>query len=116
MNAIREAHVFSLRAGMIELFLRQGHTGHMHAVILGCVEGQRAPAEADVEHLLTGLEAQLAADHLQLVGLHLVNVIVPVGAVAAGVNHLVIEEEFIERVGDIVVIGDVLLVLFGIAI
>src|SRR5262247_2883746 len=72
---------------------------------------QRAPAAADVEQPLAGFQPQLAADHLQLVLLHLVDVVVPVGAVAAGVDHLAVEPERVERIGDVVVVGDILFIL-----
>ena len=101
--------IFSCRVG--DLLLRQCDGICLHAVVLGGVAGQRAPAAADVEQRLAGLQPQLAADHFQLVLLHLVDVIIPIGAVGAGVDHLLIEPERVEFVRHVVVVADVLLVL-----
>ena len=83
------------------------------AVMLRGVADQRAPAAADIEEPLARLEPELAADHLQLVGLHAVDVVRPVGGVAAAINHLAVEEERVEGVRHVVVVGDVALVLRG---
>src|SRR5215218_3459430 len=108
-----EALDLLLRVG--DLLLGQRDAVGGDAVMLGRVAGQRAPAAADVEERLAGLEAQLAADDLELVLLHPVDVVVPIRAVGAGVDHLVVEPERIEGVRDVVVIGDVLLVLARVA-
>ena len=39
------------------------------------MDQQRAPAAADVEQAVAGLEPQLAADHLELVDLRLVDIV-----------------------------------------
>ncbi len=59
---------------------------------------------------LAGLEAQLPADHVELVALGAIDVAMLLGEVAAGVDHLLVEEEPVEIVRDVVVIGDIGLV------
>ena len=76
---------------------------------------EAAPAAADVEEPFARLQAQLAADHLQLVALRLRDVVVPVGVVGAGVDHLRIEKERVEVVRQVVVELDVVLVVGGLA-
>jgi hypothetical protein len=71
---------------------------------------QRAPAAADVEQRLVGLEPQLAARDIELVALRGREIVVPVGEVAARVDHLGIEKQRVEGVGEVVVILDVVLV------
>ena len=54
------------RARDLELLAAQRDSVGAHAVMLGRVDHQRAPAAADVEKSLTGLQEQLAADVLEL--------------------------------------------------
>src|SRR6476620_5159104 len=75
------------------------------------VANERAPARSDVEEPITRLQAELPAYHVELVALGFGNILVPVRLeVGTGVDHVVIEEELIEGVGDVVVVGDVALV------
>src|SRR5580698_848035 len=73
--------------------------------------GERAPAAANIEHRLAGLEAQLAADHVEFLDLRLFEIVAPVMKISAAIDHLLVEPELIEGVGDIVMMGDVFLVL-----
>ena len=87
------------------------HAGRLDAVMLRGMADERAPAAADVEEAIARLQPQLAADHVELVVLRAGEIVVPVGLkVGAGIDHLRIEEEPVEGVRDVVVIGDVLLV------
>ena len=78
--------------------------------------GESAPAAAHVEQSLAGLEPQLAAHHVQLLDLGLVEIVVPIMEIRAGVDHLLVEPELVKGIRHVVVIGDVLLVLGGAAI
>ena len=80
------------------------------AVMLGRVDQHGAPAAADVEQRLAGLQAQLAADMVELVELRLVDPVREILEVAAAVDHALVEEEPVEVVRNIVVVGDRLLV------
>ena len=89
----------------------------LDAVMLRGMADQRAPAAADVEQAIAGLQPQLAADHVELVALRAGEIVVPVRLkVGAGIDHLRIEEEPVEGVRDVVVIGDVRLVGGGRAV
>ena len=50
----------------LHLRRRDRDAGDVHAVALGGVDGERAPAGADVEHALAALEPELLADQLVL--------------------------------------------------
>ena len=90
-------------AGEVVLGLAQGHAVAGDAIVLGRMNQQGAPAAADVEKALALLEAQLAADHVQLVVLRLVDVVVPAIEIGAGIQHPLVEEEAVEIVRDVVV-------------
>ena len=75
------------------------------------IDREGAPAAAEIEHRLAGLQPQSPAAHLELVDLRLGEIIVPFREIGAGVDHLRIEPERIEGVRHVIVIGDVLLVL-----
>jgi hypothetical protein len=72
---------------------------------------QSAPAATNVEQPLARLEPQLAADHLQLVVLGLLERVLPVGEVAARILHLRVEKQLVELVPQVVVKLNVVLVL-----
>ena len=59
------------RFGHVGLRARERDADGLHAVVLGRVHHHAAPAAAHVEQPHAGLEAQLAADQLVLVGLRL---------------------------------------------
>ena len=115
-HPVLEAEALDLLPGEGELLLRQRDAVRGDAVVLRRVADEPAPAAADVEEALARLQAQLAADHLQLVALRLRDVVVPVGVVGAGVDHLRIEEERVEVVRQVVVELDVVLVVGGLAL
>ena len=70
------------------------------------VDQQRAPAAADVEQPLAGLEAQLGADQLELALLRGFQRLAGVGEVRARVDHARAEEKPVEVVRDVVVVLD----------
>jgi len=74
------------------------------------VHDQRPPAAADIEEAFARLEAELAADQIELGLLRLIERVIRLGEVGAGVDHAPIEPETIESVTDIVVIADHLLI------
>ncbi len=114
-HPVLEAEALDLLLGEGELLLRQRDAVRGDAVVLRRVADEAAPAAADVEEALAGLQAQLAADHFELVALRLGDVVVPVGVVGAGVDHLGVEEERVELVRQVVVELDVVLVVGGLA-
>src|SRR5580704_408755 len=85
-------------------------------MMLRRMDAERAPAAAEIEERLAGVEAQLAAAHLELVLLRLRQTVVPLGEIGAAIDHLGIEPERVEGVREVVVMRDVLLVLGGAAV
>ena len=107
---------FTLARACSSCVSRQRDAVRGDAVILRRVADEPAPAAADVEKALARLQPQLAADHLQLVGLRLRDAVAPVGEVGARVDHLRVEEERVEVVGEVVVELDVVLVVGDLAL
>ena len=66
------------------LLAGQRHACHLDLVVAGRVDGQRAPAAAHVEQPLAGLQAELAADQLQLGALRVGQVRWPAGPSGPG--------------------------------
>ena len=117
LDPLLQAEARHLLARQRRLFLGQRHAGRLDAVMLRGMADQRAPAAADVEEAIARLQPQLAADHVELVRLRAGEIVVPVGLkVGAGIDHLGIEEEPVERVRDVVVVGDVPLVGGGLPV
>ncbi len=85
----------------------------LDAIVPGRPARQTAPAAADVEQGLAGLETELPADEVQLAGLSVLQRLVRVGVTGAGVDHLRVQEEAVEVVADIIVEGDEVLVRAG---
>ena len=78
----------------------------LHAVVLGGVQDQRAPAAADVEQPHARLQVELAADQVELGGLRVVQRLVVVGEVRRRVRHVLVEQQLVEVVGQVVVVRD----------
>jgi hypothetical protein len=70
------------------------------------VHHQPAPAAADVQQPLAGLQAQLAADVVQLALLRGVQVVVGRLEVGARIDHAPVEPQRVEVVRDVVMVGD----------
>ena len=73
------------------------------------VEVQRgpAPAAADVEDVLARLQMQLGGDMRLFVGLRLLQAVGRLGEIGAAVLQVVVEEEAVEVVADVVMVGDI---------
>jgi len=71
---------------------------------------QRTPTAADVEQTLAALQAQLAADVIELVALRLVQHVLVGLEIGAGVHPLRVQPQRVEGVGHVVMEGDGLLV------
>ena len=66
LDAVAEPGGGDALARELRLRLRERHAERAHAVVSRRVQDERSPAAADVEHPLAGLEAELAADQLEL--------------------------------------------------
>ena len=87
------------------LLLRQGDADGLDAVG-GGVADHAAPAAADVEQPVAGLQAQLLEHQPVLVLLRLLQRRVGVRVAGAGVGHRRAEHPLVERVGHVVVVVD----------
>ena len=67
LDLVSDAVVARALPRPLGLRLAERDPGHVHAVALRRLDGERAPATADVEHALAGPQAELAADRLALV-------------------------------------------------
>src|SRR6267143_1324189 len=92
--------------GVSGLRPRQGYPVCPHAVVLRRPERQAAPPAPDVEQALAGRELELATHEVELVALGLLQLAVGIPVVRAGVDHERIEEQRVELVGHVVVMGD----------
>jgi hypothetical protein len=88
------------------LFGGQGDTDRLHAVVLCGVQDQRPPAAADVEQPLPLLQAELAADYVQLRGLRVVQRLAVAAEKGRRVGHVLVQQQFVELVRQVVVVRD----------
>ena len=91
------------------LLLRERYAHDLDVRDLRQVARETAPAGADVEHLHSRLQVQLRCDEPALVALCGFKRLALIAEVGAGVEQLLVEEQLVERVAEIVVVGDVLL-------
>jgi hypothetical protein len=91
--------VLDLRAG-------EGDAEHADAVLARRVDREAAPPAADVEHTLAGLEVELAAHDLELLGLRLLERPGAAREDRAAVGHRRPEEEPEELGREVVVVAD----------
>ncbi len=103
------AQSFARRALRREAHLLMGDVVGTHpgAVVDRHVPSQRPPAAASLHHPVTGLEAEFAADVIELRLLGLLDGEVGLRIVRAGVLHLAIEPQAIEFIAQIVMVVDV---------
>ena len=92
--------------GEPELVLGKGDAGGVDPVLLRRVHRERAPAAADVEEALVLLQAQLAANVVELRHLRLLERVGLAAVVGARIHHARVEPERVELVGDVVVVLD----------
>ncbi len=105
-DAIAEPALGGTLAREVGLRLRQRDAHRLHAVVLGCVQQHPAPTTPDVEQAHPGLQRELAADELVLVGLRVLEgggVVVPH---RARVGERGPEHHLVEVVRHVVVVRD----------
>ncbi len=106
LDPVGETGVGDPAAGQGDLLRRDGDADRVHAVVLGGVQQQRAPAAADVQQPHAGPQAQLAADQVELGRLGVLQAPALRRPVRAGVHHRGAEHEAVEVVADVVVVAD----------
>ncbi len=93
-------------AGELGLRLRQRDPRDVDAVLLGRVDGEGAPAAADVQDALARLQGELGADELALGELGLFQGLSAARPDRARVRHRLVQEQREELVGEVVVVRD----------
>ncbi|MNO78057.1 hypothetical protein D3C76_691820 [compost metagenome] len=79
------------RTAELELLLAQGDTKYLGAILASSETRQPAPAAADVEQVVTCVQAQLAAQMIEFVLLCLIQRVVRLTEVGARVGHVLIQ-------------------------
>ena len=93
----------------LELLRRQGDAEHVDVGDPVQIQREPAPAAADVEHPLAGLQVDLGGEVGLLVELGLLQAVARVGEVAAAILHVGFHPEPVEVVADVIMVGDVAL-------
>jgi hypothetical protein len=93
--------------GQRVLFPRDRGGGHPAAAGPGRVEGETAPAGADLEHMVVGTDPQLVADAIELALRGYFERIAVTGVQRRGIHHVFGQEQAEERIAEVVVLGDV---------
>jgi len=106
LGAVPEAQAAGPLPDVAALLAGQRHAGHPDSVVLGGVDGQRTPAAAHIEQPLARLEAELAADQLELGALRIGQRGGARGPAGAGIGHAGVQDELVERGGQVVAAGD----------
>ncbi len=106
-HAIGKPGIGGAALRQLELLARQGEPGDGDAAFAGEIERKAAPAAADIEHSLPGLQQQLRRDVALLVGLRHLDALVGRQKIGAGILPVGIEEEIVERVRKVVVMRDI---------
>jgi hypothetical protein len=88
------------------LLLADGDALGFDVMAGGDVQDQTAPAAADIEEAVGGLEAKFAADELKLVGLGGGEIVLRRAEIGAGVDQRIAEPGAEEVDGLVVVMGD----------
>jgi len=105
LDPVREPALRDAPARQLGLRLRERDAHDADTVVLGCVDGEAAPAAADVEHALAFPEIELRADELELVPLGLLERLRAAREDRAAVRHRLVEEQGEEVVRDVVVVA-----------
>ena len=105
VHAVGEPGLGGAPAAELGLRLGQGYAGHVHAALARSVNGEAAPAAADVEHALPGLECELVAHQGELGLLGLLERGRPAREQRTAVGHRVVEEQREVVVRQVVVVA-----------
>ncbi len=106
LDAVGQARLPDAFRRQVELVLRQRDADAARAELLRRTDHQRAPAAADVEQGLSGLQPDLGQDVVDLLALGRGKVFIAMLEVGAGVHHARVQPEPVELVGYVVVILD----------
>src|SRR6267154_2776218 len=102
LATVGESGLFDALLGQRRLILAQRDTCRIHTVMLRRVHYETAPSAAYVEQPFSRLEAQLAADQIELRFLRDIERVVRRAEIGAGINHSLVEPELVETVADVI--------------
>src|SRR6202789_1922771 len=111
LDEIAEAHSLDFGGGEVELRLRKRHAMALGAVDVRRMTNQAAPAAADVEQSIAGLQTKLATDLVELCCLGILERSLRSFEIPARVDHLRIEKQSVEGVRPVVMKPDQFIVL-----
>lgn len=106
VDLVSQALLLDPLAAQLQLLLAQCDAKHLGAILTGGEARQPAPATTDIQQVIPSLQAQLAAQVVELVLLGLGQGVVRLLEVGTGIDHVRVEPQLVELVGQIVVIGN----------
>lgn len=89
-------------ASHLSLTEAQCDADHRRAVVLRGIQCKPAPSTSDIEHPVSGLQAQLPAHVVQFIDLRLVQIIVAPRKVRAGVDHAAVQPQSVKLGGQVI--------------
>ena len=107
-DAVREPGGGGALGRELVLLDGKGKAGDLDIAFLGEIEREPAPAAADIEDALSGLEQQLGGEMALLVELRRLEIVVGPAEIGAGILPVLVEEELVEPLREVIVMGDVL--------
>ena len=102
LHPVRDAQFGGALVGKFDLVGRQRDAEHVDIVMAVQIEREPAPAAADVEHLHAGLQVQLGGDMRFLVELRLLEAVLGIAEIGAGILAVLVEEQLVEAAGEVV--------------
>ncbi|MNM74089.1 hypothetical protein D3C81_858390 [compost metagenome] len=108
-DAILQTQLFDALRGKRVLLFRQGRGGHAAAIMLRGIQRHAAPAGADLQQMVAGLQRELLTDPLQFVQLCLFEAVFRGQELRRRIHHGRVEKLLEQIVAKVVVRGDVLL-------
>ncbi len=108
LDTVGDTGFLGAARGDLELLFRQRDAQHVHIRHTIEIERHAAPAAADVEHLLAGLQGELGGDVRFLVELGLFQADrLRIGEIGAAILPVRVEEEIVEIVRQIIMMRDI---------
>ncbi|MCY1235775.1 hypothetical protein D9M72_484040 [compost metagenome] len=106
LDQVLQALRFYALPGQSQLLLAEGDTEHSRAKLSRSKTRQSAPTTPNIQQIFAGLQAQLATQMTELGLLGLLEAFAAGLEVSAGIRHVAVEPQLIERVGKVVVVGN----------
>ncbi|MNN23284.1 hypothetical protein D3C81_1366760 [compost metagenome] len=105
-DLVFQAFGFDPFAGQFQLFLAQGDAEHFRTELPRGIPGQPTPAATDIQQIVTRLQTQLAAQVAEFGLLRLLEGFAAGFEIRAGVGHVAVQPELVERIRQVVMVGN----------